>query len=245
MKQQPNSKLPTTKHTTKQPPRKIMSIATLILGQSGTGKTTSLRNLDPAHTLLIQAVKKPLPFRSDGWGWFHKENKPHGNVFVSDNADQIIKMMKGTRRDVIVLDDFQYILANEFMRRVLDKETGNAAFAKYNEIAHNAWLILMAASQLPDHKRVYILGHTQEDENGRVKAKTIGKLLDEKITLEGLLTIVLRTTVINGQYLFTTKNSGLDTVKSPMGLFEADQIDNDLAAVDAAIFSYYGLQETV
>ena len=103
----------------------------------------------------------------------------------------------------------------------------------------------MAASQLPDHKRVYILGHTQEDENGRVKAKTIGKLLDEKITLEGLLTIVLRTTVINGQYLFTTKNSGLDTVKSPMGLFEADQIDNDLAAVDAAIFSYYGLQETV
>lgn len=245
MKQQPNSKLPTTKHTTKQPPRKTMSIATLILGQSGTGKTTSLRNLDPAHTLLIQAVKKPLPFRSDGWGWFHKENKPHGNVFVSDNADQIIKMMKGTRRDVIVLDDFQYILANEFMRRVLDKETGNAAFAKYNEIAHNAWSILMAASQLPDHKRVYILGHTQEDENGRVKAKTIGKLLDEKITLEGLLTIVLRTTVINGQYLFTTKNSGLDTVKSPMGLFEADQIDNDLAAVDAAVFSYYGLQETV
>lgn len=222
-----------------------MSIATLILGQSGTGKTTSLRNLDPAHTLLIQAVKKPLPFRSDGWGWFHKDNKPHGNIFVSDNADQIIKMMKGTRRDVIVLDDFQYILANEFMRRVLDKETGNAAFAKYNEIAHNAWSILMAASQLPDHKRVYILGHTQEDENGRVKAKTIGKLLDEKITLEGLLTIVLRTTVINGQYLFTTKNSGLDTVKSPMGLFEADQIDNDLAAVDAAIFSYYGLQETV
>ena len=220
-----------------------MSIATLILGQSGTGKTTSLRNLDPAHTLLIQAVKKPLPFRSDGWGWFHKENKPNGNVFVSDNSDQIIKMMKGTRRDVIVLDDFQYILANEFMRRVLDKETGNAAFAKYNEIAHNAWSILMAASQLPDHKRVYILGYTQEYENGREKAKTIGKLLDEKITLEGLLTIVLRTTVINGQYLFTTKNSGLDTVKSPMGLFEADQIDNDLAAVDAAIYTYYSLRE--
>ena len=221
-----------------------MSIATLILGQSGTGKTTSLRNLDPAHTLLIQAVKKPLPFRSDGWGWFHKENKPHGNVFVSDNADQIIKMMKGTRRDVIVLDDFQYILANEFMRRVLDKETGNAAFAKYNEIAHNAWSILMAASQLPDHKRVYILGHTHEDENGRVKAKTIGKLLDEKITIEGLLTIVLRTAVINGQYLFSTKNNGADTVKAPMGLFEDEHIDNDLAAVDAAIFGYYQLQPT-
>lgn len=220
-----------------------MSIACMILGQSGTGKTTSLRNLDPAHTLLIQAVKKPLPFRSNGWGWYDKEKNPTGNIFVTDQSTQIIKLMKGTRRDVIVLDDFQYILANEFMRRVLDKETGNAAFAKYNEIAHNAWSILMTASQLADEKRVYILGHTQEDENGRIKAKTIGKLLDEKITLEGLLTIVLRTTVINGQYLFTTQNSGLDTVKSPLGLFDSEQVDNDLAAVDAAIFSYYNLAQ--
>lgn len=216
-----------------------MSIATLILGQSGTGKTTSLRNLDPAHTLLIQAVRKPLPFRAIGWGWFDKDKNPTGNIFVTDQATQIIKLMKGTKRDVIVLDDFQYILANEFMRRVLDKETGNAAFAKYNEIAHNAWSILMTASQLADEKRVYILGHTQEDENGRIKAKTIGKLLDEKITLEGLLTIVLRTAAINGQFLFTTQNNGLDTVKSPLGLFDSDQIDNDLAVVDAAVFSYY------
>lgn len=216
-----------------------MSIATMILGQSGTGKTTSLRNLEASKTLLIQAVKKPLPFRSDGWGWYDKDAKPNGNVFVSDNSAFIIKAMQKTSRDVIVIDDFQYILANEFMRRVLDKETGNAAFAKYNEIAHNAWSILMAASQLADNKRVYILGHTQEDENGRIKAKTIGKLLDEKITLEGLLTIVLRTTVINGQYLFNTKNNGLDTVKSPIGLFEDDQIDNDLAAIDARIVNYY------
>ncbi len=220
-----------------------MSIACMILGQSGTGKTASLRNLDPAHTLLIQPVKKPLPFRSSGWSYFDKDKAPSGNVFVTDQAAQIIKLMRGTKRQIIVLDDFQYILANEFMRRVLDKETGNAAFAKYNEIARNAWDILMAASQLADNKRVYILGHTQEDENGRTKAKTIGKLLDEKITLEGLLTIVLRTAVINGQYLFTTQNSGLDTVKTPLGLFDSDQIDNDLAAVDAAIFSYYELSE--
>lgn len=220
-----------------------MSIACMVLGQSGTGKTTSLRSLDPAHTLLIQAVKKPLPFRSNGWAYFDKEKAPHGNIFVTDQAAQIIKLMKGTKRGVIVLDDFQYILSNEFMRRVLDKETGNAAFAKYNEIARSAWDILMASSQLADFKRVYILGHTQEDDNGRVKAKTIGKLLDEKITVEGLLTIVLRTTVINGQYLFSTQNSGLDTVKTPMGLFDSDQIDNDLAAVDAAIFSYYQLTE--
>jgi len=219
-----------------------MSIASMILGQSGTGKSTSLRNLDPASTLLIQSVKKPLPFRNEnGWAWFDKDKRPQGNIFVTDQAAQIVKLMKGTKREVIVIDDFQYILANEFMRRVLDKETGNAAFAKYNEIARNAWDILMAASQLEDHKRVYILGHTQEDDAGRVKAKTIGKLLDEKITVEGLLTIVLRTTVINGQYLFTTQNNGLDTVKSPLGLFDSEQIENDLAAVDAAIFNYYGL----
>lgn len=221
-----------------------MSIACMILGQSGTGKTASLRNLDPAHTLLIQAVKKPLPFRSKGWTWFDKDANPHGNIFVTDQAATIIKLMRGTKRSVIVLDDFQYILANEFMRRVLDKEQGNAAFAKYNEIAHNAWSILMAASQLSDDKRVYILGHTQEDDSGRIKAKTIGKLLDEKITIEGLLTIVLRTAVINGQYLFSTKNNGADTVKAPMGLFEDEHIDNDLAAVDAAIFGYYQLQPT-
>ena len=221
-----------------------MSIACMILGQSGTGKTASLRNLDPAHTLLIQAVKKPLPFRSKGWTWFDKEANPHGNIFVTDQATTIIKLMRGTKRSVIVLDDFQYILANEFMRRVLDKESGNAAFAKYNEIAHNAWSILMAASQLADDKRVYILGHTQEDDSGRIKAKTIGKLLDEKITIEGLLTIVLRTAVINGQYLFSTKNNGADTVKAPMGLFEDEHIENDLAAVDAAIFGYYQLQPT-
>ena len=221
-----------------------MSIATMILGQSGTGKTTSLRNLDPAATLLIQAVKKPLPFRGAGWARFDKEKNPSGNIFVTDQASQIIHLMKATRRDVIVLDDFQYILANEFMRRVTDEAKGNSAFAKFNEIAYNAWSILMSAAQLDDQKRVYILGHTQEDDNGRVKAKTIGKLLDEKITIEGLLTIVLRTTVINGQYLFTTQNSGLDTVKSPLGLFDKEQIENDLAAVDAAICNYYGITVT-
>lgn len=209
----------------------------MILGQSGTGKTASLRNLNPADTLLIQAVKKPLPFRNT-WQACSKEN-PQGSILVTDQAATIVAAMHRTKRPIIVIDDFQYILANEFMRRVLDKETGNAAFAKYNEIARFAWDILMAAGQLGDHKRVYILAHTQEDDNGRIKAKSIGKLLDEKITMEGLLTIVLRTTIINGQYLFSTKNNGLDTVKSPMGLFENEHIDNDLAVIDAAISEYY------
>lgn len=219
-----------------------MSIACMILGQSGTGKTTSLRNLNPADVLLIQAVKKPLPFRSTTWLPCTKGN-PKGSILVTDCAPTIVGAMQRTAKPIIVIDDFQYILANEFMRRVLDNETGNAAFAKYNEIARNAWDILMTAGKLADSTRVYILAHTQEDDNGRIKAKTIGKLLDEKITLEGLLTIVMRTAVINGQYLFSTQNSGSDTVKTPLDMFSDEHIPNDLAVIDAAILDYYSLTQ--
>ena len=219
-----------------------MSIACMVLGQSGTGKTTSLRNLNPDDVLLIQAVKKPLPFRSTTWVKCTKAN-PKGAILVTDNAQTIVGAMQRTHKPIIVIDDFQYILANEFMRRVLDNETGNAAFAKYNEIARNAWDILMTAGKLADETRVYILAHTQEDDNGRIKAKTIGKLLDEKITLEGLLTIVMRTAVINGQYLFSTQNSGSDTVKTPLDMFADEHIPNDLAAIDQIITDYYAISQ--
>lgn len=219
-----------------------MSIASFILGESGSGKSTSLRNLNPDDTLLIQAVKKPLPFKSTNWKPATKEN-PNGSIFVSDNSHTIVAAMQRTNKAIIVIDDFQYILANEFMRRVTDKEVGNQAFAKYNEIARNAWDILMAASSLPDYKRVYILAHTQTDDFGKTKVKTIGKLLDEKITPEGLLTIVMRSQVINDQYIFSTRNNGSDTVKTPIGLFEDAHIENDLMAVDKAITEYYELKQ--
>lgn len=211
-----------------------MSIASLIIGESGTGKSTSLRNLDPSKTLVIQAVKKPLPFRSADWK----------NLYVTDDSAKIVKAMAMTKAEIIVIDDFQYTLANEFMRRVTDNETGNSAFAKYNEIARKAWDILMQASNLDPAKRVYILSHSATDEAGKTKIKTIGKLLDEKIVLEGLVTIVLRTLKINDQYVFATQNSGNDTTKSPMGLFEEDHIDNDLAAVDKVICEFYGITQT-
>jgi hypothetical protein len=215
-----------------------MSIATLIMGESGTGKSTSLRNLDPAQTLLIQAVKKPLPFKSTNWKPATSEG---GSVFATDNSKFIVKAMQKTAKPIIVIDDFQYVMANEFMRRVTDQETGNGAFAKYNEIARSAWDVFTLASNLPDWKRVYILSHTATDDNGKTKIKTIGKLLDEKIVLEGLVTIVLRTLRINDQYIFSTQNSGSDTTKSPLGMFADEHIENDLAAVDTAICDYYGI----
>jgi len=214
----------------------------MVLGQSGTGKTASLRNFNPVDVLLIQAVKKPLPFRAAGWGPCNKGN-PTGAILACDCASTIVGAMQRTKKPIIIIDDFQYILANEFMRRVLDQAKGNEAFAKYNEIARNAWDILMCAGRLDESTRVYILAHTQEDDSGRIKAKTIGRLLDEKITIEGLLTIVMRTAVINGQYLFSTQNSGLDTGKTPMGMFNDQHIENDLAAVDKIVCDYYQLTQ--
>jgi hypothetical protein len=211
-----------------------MSIATMILGESGTGKTTSLRNLDPANVLLIQAVRKPLPFRNS-WQPINQAN-PSGSVYVTDDSRKIVAAMQRTPRKIIVLDDFQYVLANEFMRRNQEK-----GYDKFNDIGRNAWDILNAASNLPGDVRVYILGHTATDESGKVRAKTIGRMLDDKITVEGLFTIVLRTAVVNGQYLFTTMNSGYDTVKSPLGLFNAEHIDNDLQSVDSAICEYFNI----
>lgn len=209
-----------------------MSIATLILGESGTGKSTSLRNMDPAHTLLIQAIHKPLPFRSGDW----KPVKDGGNIYVSDLSANIIGAMRKTSRDVVVIDDWQYILANEYMRRT--DETG---YQKFTDIGKHAWDILVAAAGLAPNKRVYIMAHTQTDEQGKSRVKTIGKMLDDKITPEGMFSIVLNTVVQNGNYLFATRNNGSNTTKSPLGLFDDELIDNDLAVVDSSIINYYGL----
>lgn len=213
-----------------------MGTTTIILGDSGTGKSCSMMNLDPENTLLIQAIKKPLPFKSKAWKDIKSEGG--GNVYVTDLAEFIIAAMQKTKKEIIVIDDFQYIMANAFMRRVLDNETGNSAFQKYNEIAKNVWDILNAANSVAN-KRVYIMSHIQTDEAGRTKVKTIGKLLDEKIVIEGMVTIVLKTAVINDNYVFRTKNSGNDTVKSPVGLFDDETIPNDLAMVDKLIADYY------
>lgn len=212
-----------------------MSISTVILGESGSGKSASMRNMDPATTLLIQVVKKPLPFRAKGWSYLSATNKT-GNMIVSDDWQAIGDLMRKTRRKVIVVDDFQYVLANEFMRR-----SDERGYDKFTEIAKHAWELFNVANTLPDDVRVYLMSHTQTNEQGDIKLKTIGKMLDEKITPEGLFTIVLRTVVTDKDYFFSTRNNGHDTVKSPIGLFDSERVPNDLAVIDAQISSYYEL----
>jgi hypothetical protein len=204
-----------------------MATVTLILGKSGSGKSASLRNLDPDATALIQVIKKPLPFKG--------ATKWHS--YVTDDHAKIIGAASKTSRKVIVIDDFQYMLANEFMRR--SEERG---FDKFSDIGRHTWDVFDALLKLPDDVRVYILSHTEETDAGQIKMKTIGKMLDEKITLEGMVSIVLRSVVQDRNHLFSTRNNGSDTTKAPMGMFDDELIDNDLAVVDAAICEYYSLQ---
>lgn len=215
-----------------------MSTATVILGKSGAGKSASLRSLDPAETLLIQVVRKPLPFASKGWREFSREC-PTGNIFVTDNAKSIISIAEKTKRKIIVVDDFQYVLANELMRR-----SDERGFDKFTDIAKHGWEVFTAISCLPDDVRVYLLSHSAEGDDGTIKMKTIGKMLDEKIVLEGLVTIVLRAIVTDGRHEFSTRNNGADTVKAPMGLFEDERISNDLKFVDDRICEFYGIGES-
>ena len=212
-----------------------MSTPVLVLGESGAGKSASLRNLDASKTLLVQSIRKPLPFRND-WKE-HGPNEPHGNVFVTDKTADIAMLMQGTRRKIIIIDDFQYLMANEFMRR-----SDERGYDKFTEIGRHAWDVLCMASALPSDVRVYILAHSDtDDRDGRIRTKTIGKMLNEKITVEGMFTIVLRSVARDGEYLFQTKNGGSDPVKAPFGMFEGDFVPNDLALVDAAICTYYNI----
>lgn len=171
-------------------------------------------------------MSKPLPFK----GRF-------AETYNGDDYTGIAKAINGTKLKTIVIDDAQYLMANEFMRR--STETG---FQKFTDIANNFWtLINEVTASLPWDTIVYFLMHTDTDDSGREKAKTIGKLLDEKICIEGMSSIVLKTAVKDGRYMFLTQNNGKDTTKSPLGMFGSYEIDNDLKAVDTTIRKYWEL----
>ena len=208
-----------------------MATKVLILGSSGSGKSASLRNFKPEEVLVINSAGKPLPFRN------HFETvTPAFNKMTSD----VIKAMDSTKKKVIIIDDAQYIMSFQYMRRI--KENG---WDKWNDIQGDFFNIIQHCDDLPADTIVYILSHIQRDEEGFEKIKTMGKMLDEKITLEGLFTVVLKTSVADGQYCFITQNSGKDTVKSPIGMFDSYAIDNDLKYVDTKIRNYYEIGDFV
>lgn len=201
-----------------------MATIVMIYGQSGTGKSASLRNFDPADVGIINVSGKPMPFR---------KKLPY---VTTDNYASIARVLDQAKAKSIVIDDATYLMVDEFMRT--SKVIG---YQKFTDMAKNFFDLIEEARGLADDRIVYFIGHSDTDANGNDKFKTIGKLLDEKVTLEGKFTIVLKTVVQDGKYLFQTHNSGQDTVKSPMGMFEEDYIENDLAAVDRTIREYYDI----
>lgn len=214
-----------------------MSIATLVLGASGTGKSTSLRNLDPAKTLIIQCIKKPLPFRATGWK-VRINLKAEGNVIQTSDPLLIEKILRTSPHEVVVIDDYQSVMVNELLNRSSEK-----GYDKFTDIAKGAWNIFNAAGDLAAHRRVYILAHTQTDDFGQTRMKTVGKMVDQTLVPEGYFTIVLRTEVINGNYKFSTQTNGQDCCKSPISMFADLHIDNDLNAVDLAIQDFYQINQ--
>lgn len=214
----------------------------LIIGESGSGKSTSIRNLDPASTYLISCVGKVPPIKGA-----KKKYKPGkgGNFFKSKNSEEVCQVMHAisdTRPEIktIIIDDVQYIMSNEYMEKALEK-----GYDKYSRLAKNMYDVLITPERLRDDLTVVYLAHSvDENANGYVKTKmkTIGKMLDNAITVEGLFTVVLLAGNYKDEsglhYVFLTQNDGTSTAKSPIGMFESISIDNDLAVVLDKIKEY-------
>lgn len=202
-----------------------MGMGVLYVGKSGSGKSCSIRGFNKDEVGVIAVAGKPLPFKSDI------------TTFKCDNYMTIEQALKKSKYKSMVIDDSQYLMANAFLKRA--NENG---FQKFTDIGRDFWaLVDMVQRELPDDMIVYFLHHTELDANGDEKAKTIGKMLDEKITLEGMFTIVIKSVVEDGHYYICTRNNGHDPVKTPMGMFSEEKIDNDLKVVDTAIRDYYNL----
>lgn len=223
-----------------------------IVGDSGSGKTSSIRNLDPQKTFIIsttgkrpgmRGAKKKYPdFTID-----KVAKKTSGNFYVTSNVDNIAKVLNiinGGRPEIttVIIDDYQYIQAFESMARVDEK-----GYSKFTDIAKHAYEVLKAAMNLRDDLYVCILTHSEntgDNLNPYYKIKTLGKLLDSTITLEGLFTYVLFTKVFKDdasgtiQYKFITNSDGTCTAKTPMGMFKDTLIDNDLKYVIDTIKAY-------
>ena len=211
-----------------------MAIPILIIGKSGSGKSAAMRNLDPKRVALINVLGKPLPFR----GKFTQ--------IVTDDYSKVAASITSAAkngRDIIIIDDAGYLITNMFMRGHSSTGAGNGVFSLYNSIGDHFWNLIDLIRAEPSNARVYLIMHEDMNDFGQVKPKTIGRLIDEKVCLEGLFTICLRCMISDGKHIFRTQSDGLDVTKSPMGMFEELEIDNDLNMVDQKICEYYKEEE--
>lgn len=209
-----------------------MAIPVLIMGRSGSGKSASLRNIKDKW-LVVNINRKPLPFKkNDNLVMFDSDEYLNIKTALSRCKDNGIKSA--------VIDDAGYLLTSKFMASHRQMK-GNAQFDLYNEIGDNFYsLIKYIVTDLPDDMIVYLTMHEEKNDFGESKPKTIGKLLDDKVCVEGMFTIVLHSMKLDGKYVFATTTDGLDVTKSPIGMFKTEYIDNDLESVDKEIREYYG-----
>lgn len=201
-----------------------MAEIVLIMGASGHGKSTSLRNFKNEEVTVINVANKRLPFQGD--------IKP---LAINEYREICVEMSKGEKK-IYVIDDSQYLMAFDSFNRAKDK-----GFDKFVEMAQSFYKLLMYCKEvLPDDTIVYFLHHVEVTEIATVKAKTIGKMIDNQLTLEGLFSIVLYALRDQDGYHFITQSDGRTTAKSPLGMFDT-VIDNDLKAVDERIRQYWGI----
>ncbi|MCI5605266.1 MAG: ATP-binding protein [Clostridia bacterium] len=205
-----------------------MGIPVLILGKSGSGKSTSLRNFNSDEVGILNVASKPLPFRN-------------GNKFKIINNADYVKIAKALKKHILntyVIDDSQYLMAFDSFANA-----GVKGYEKFTNMAVNFYELLQyIIRETPPDVIVYLLHHTEESDTGDIKAKTIGKMLDQQLTIEGLFSIVLMAIIgEDGNHYFLTRSNGHNPVKTPMDMFGDERIDNDLKMVDTAIREYYGL----
>ena len=209
-----------------------MAEPVILYGPSGTGKSTSLENFGENEIYLIKVLAKRLPFR-----------KQFAYTTVTDDVEKIKRAMAKVPDNikVIVIDDAGYLMTNRFMRGHSGDKSGGNTFDLFNNIADEFWGLINAIKALPEDKIVYLTMHEDTNDFGQKKLRTIGKLLNEKVCIEGMCSVVLRAETMGGKYCFVTQNEGNDISKSPKGMFSDLRIPNDLKAVDTAIREYWGL----
>ena len=208
-----------------------MGIPVLIMGKSGSGKSRSMKNCVGKDFGLIRVINKPLPFRGKIGGG------------VSNNYENIKKSIKNPNwPKSIIIDDAGYLITGQFMDGHNTTGKGKAVFGLYNQLADDFYrFIKTIQDDTPDDRIVYVVMHEEINDYGDIKPKTIGKLLDEKVCLEGMFTVVLRS-VKTDRYVFVTQSRDGAVSKAPDDMFESVEIDNDLLMVDNTIREYYGIQ---